>query len=302
MPKNGSSGGAGAMLDNLKSRLGFAGRDDSYEKDYGKGYDDGFDDDYDDGYDFDDGAGDYGDYDSSYSSRRSRSDRSRDDRSYDDDYAREGAYRPASTGARRRSWSNSNGETFPPLVSIDDVKASTPVPDLYDEPATDDYQPTSRFTPSRTVVDETVPPIDSPAHNASIRDARRSEGYNSLFDSTSPTATIEPASDGYTTRESGYTGNEVFLPIPTRGMTVLKPASYDDVERVAPIVREGNMAVLVMRNTPNELMKRILDFSFGVASALEASVESPGDRVYAIAKGEGLTEDEKRRLRNQGAL
>ena len=79
-------------------------------------------------------------------------------------------------------------------------------------------------------------------------------------------------------------------------------AMSGDVERVARAVKSGDVVVLAMRNTPDDLSKRLLDFSFGVASALDANVECPGQKVFAIAKGNALTEDEKRRLRAQGVL
>ena len=57
-----------------------------------------------------------------------------------------------------------------------------------------------------------------------------------------------------------------------------------------------------MRATPDDLSKRVLDFSFGVASALDANVECPASKVFAIARGNGLTEAEKRNLVSQGVL
>ena len=102
------------------------------------------------------------------------------------------------------------------------------------------------------------------------------------------------------TTESDAAGQP--LPKAGRSLTVVKPTVYGDVERVSKAVKAGDVVVLVMRNTPDDLSKRILDCSFGVASALDANVECPGDKVFAIARGNALSEDEKRRLRNQGAL
>ena len=59
----------------------------------------------------------------------------------------------------------------------------------------------------------------------------------------------------------------------TRILTVIKPESYADAERIAKILESGDVAVLSLRTTPEELGKRILDFSFGVACALDARVE-----------------------------
>ena len=264
---------AGGMLDDLKARLGFGGHDnDDYEDDYDD-YDDGFEDDYDD-------------YDDGYDDRRSSSRRSSSSRSYDRDYDR---------GYDRR------GDSGPRLVSIDDVKESTRVPEsLNRDPLARGTRDNVTHYSTRSVIDETVPPISSPAHNAALRDSGRSssDGYNSLFE---PTRTADTSSSSYDPYEAYSTGATT-THAPMRSLTVLKPTVYGDVERVSKAVKAGDVVVLVMRNTPDDLSKRILDFSFGVASALDANVECPGEKVFAIARGNALSEDEKRRLRNQGAL
>jgi cell division inhibitor SepF len=249
MPKNSASG----MLSDLKSKLGFA-RDnndkDDYDGDFGA-YDD-FDD---DGYnDKDDRQ--YAGYGSDYN-----------------DKAPVGGFEPVSTRTSRYG----RPDSAPNLVSIDDVK---------------DY--THTRSTSREVIDDRAPAESSPAYNASARarerrDSTRTDGLDSLFESTSTSS----SRDSY----SSYSSYGQ-----TRSLTVIKPVIYGDVERVASSLKMGNVVVLAMRNTPTDLMKRLLDFSFGVASALDASVECPGDRVYAIARGAGLSEDEKRQLRNQGVL
>ena len=88
----------------------------------------------------------------------------------------------------------------------------------------------------------------------------------------------------------------------TRVMTVIKPESYDEAERIAKILKAGDVAVLSLRNTPADLGKRILDFSFGVACALDARVEYVSAQVYALSRGVGLTDGEAQRLRDQGLM
>ena len=83
---------------------------------------------------------------------------------------------------------------------------------------------------------------------------------------------------------------------------MLKPATYGEVERIAKALKAGDVVVLALRNTPDALAKRILDFSFGVSSALDASVDCVADKVFVIARGSGLTETERASLRNQGVL
>ena len=88
----------------------------------------------------------------------------------------------------------------------------------------------------------------------------------------------------------------------TRIMTVIKPESYDEAERIAKVLKAGDVAVLSLRNTSADLGKRILDFSFGVACALDARVEYVSAQVYALSRGVGLTDGEAQRLRDQGLM
>jgi len=86
----------------------------------------------------------------------------------------------------------------------------------------------------------------------------------------------------------------------TRQLDVIKPLSYSDAEQVARCLKNGNVAVISLTETRPELAKRILDFSFGVASALDAVVDRYADRVFVITRGSSLTADERELLRARG--
>ncbi|MDR3037053.1 MAG: cell division protein SepF [Coriobacteriales bacterium] len=73
----------------------------------------------------------------------------------------------------------------------------------------------------------------------------------------------------------------------------IRPATYADAEQVATELRKGVIVVVDLRTTRPELAKRILDFSFGVASALEGQVDRHIDRVYVFTRSEPLTEEER---------
>ena len=186
------------------------------------------------------------------------------------------------------------------------------------------------------MVDSSLPPSMTPegtqaaaaAANAPSARRERSEGLNSLFEPTdagrgdaagarggqaaSSAGASAAASDGAASRAGAGTGG--FDPYEayaggasasfsaSRSCTVLKPASYAEVERVAKVLKAGDVVVLALRNTPDSLAKRVLDFSFGVSSALDANVECVADKVFVIARGAGLTDAEKISLRNQGVL
>ena len=256
-----NSGGAGAMLDGLKSRLGFNRNDND---DF---YDDDYEDDLDDDYDeFGDGR---------------------------DDEPAAGGFKPlsAGSGSSRRSRFGRADSAASNLVSIDDVKERT----RSDRAQRDSYA-ADRDADGRSRDSYSSRAATAPASAPYDPAPSRSEGYDSMFEPTE-----EPVFTPYDPYEA-YSNSNPTTYASVRSLTVIKPVVYGDVERVARAVKSGDVVVLVMRNTPDDLSKRILDFSFGVASALDANVECPGDKVFAIARGNGLSEDEKASLRNQGAL
>lgn len=232
-------GGFGGMLDNVKSRLGFANADaDRGYDDYG--YDDGYDeydDDFEDGFDFGDEGFDEAEYGDSY----------------DEPYA------PVTTRSTGRSYSST-----PRLVTIGDVKASSS--DRFARGASDTYSTGAR---DRVVIDTTSPAPSSPASS-----------------------------------QGRYTSSTLGTSVRTtsRNLSVIKPMAYNDVERVARIVRSGDVAVLVLKSTPDNLFNRVLDFAFGVASALDAQVDCIGTKVFAISTGAALSESEKTSLKGQGII
>lgn len=295
----------GGMFDSLKSRLGFSSDDNAPARqargshaadDY-----DAYDDEYSEEGDF----GEYGAYAGGYAEEFAEYGPDYDDGSgsYDEPRSsRRGAHASSSrsTGAYRNS----------SLVTIDDVKAHTAVPDSL----TRDPLPPRQSFSTRTVVDERKPAPQTPvakmaAANGIATEQTRSEGLNSLFNPTTddapkaeavkaPKADASSAYDPYEAYESAAPAKHT----PVRGISVIKPVAYGDVERVAKVLKSGDVVIIALRNTPDDLSKRILDFSFGVASALDASVDCPGEKVFAITRGAGLSDKEKEALVKQGVL
>lgn len=318
------------MLDGIKSKLGFAG---SNDRGAGQGrYDDAYDDygDYGEYGEYGEGYEDYGDYGEGY------------DAGSQGGY---GTYAPVTTRAAndRTARSRSRETSAPKLVSYDDVRSHTQLPDNL----TRDPLPPRRVTSAsrsyrgeRTMVDSSLPrsltPEGAAATAAAASGKARSEGLNSLFEpseggeehdrrpsrfasggdtvapssyrASAPAADVRASSASGAAARSGFdpyeayagTGSTSFSS--SRACSVLKPASYAEVERIAKILKAGDAVVLALRNTPDPLAKRILDFSFGVSSALEANVECVADKVFAITRGNALTDAERVSLRSQGVL
>lgn len=90
---------------------------------------------------------------------------------------------------------------------------------------------------------------------------------------------------------------------PATHLEIVRPGAYADVEKIATAAKAGKSVILVVSQTKPALAKRILDFSFGVASALNMNVDKAADRVFVLSRGaEMLSEDERSYLVDEGIL
>lgn len=304
----------------LKSKLGLGskeevdpGYDEAY---YGEGYDS-----YDDYVD----PSAYGDgYDPAYEEGYD---------SYDDGYDQGyGGYGPESRGASR-----SRGSSLPRLVSMSDARASARSGFGYQSPSAARTSSSRGFSTGRAVYDASLPYEMTPEGSAAVsaRGTRRyEEGFVSPYEAVDA---ARPVSSGYAdealSRASGSFSSSgdvqsrtsaslaalreriassgpapkassaaTSMPLGPRKVTVLKPIRYGEADRIPAALKKGDAVVLVLKGVAGGLDKRILDFSFGAASALDAEVECVADKVFFIAKGEGLSDDERASLQAQGLL
>ncbi len=134
-------------------------------------------------------------------------------------------------------------------------------------------------------------------------------GTASAASTTDTTSTVDAANTVSATKAtSGFDPYEAYSGVgrpahsPTRSLSVLMPTEYGDVERVAKILKAGDVVLLSLKEAPDGLSKRVLDFSFGVASALDARVECVADKVFAITRDTSLTDAERNALKARGVL
>ena len=274
---------ASNIIGDLKDRFGLGGNsrrnDDAY-------YDAAYYDDYDD-YNEPAGSG-------AYESRGSDS---------ADPYDRL-EYTTRSTGAHSRS-SRRYGSAS--LVSSRDIRATTSAYGVYDAGATR-AMPSYAPSPSPAASEPSVPSSSQVAESLSTP----AGGYGDFVSpykrtsATSGAATSTPGLDSLFTPSTGSSSaapSEAAAPAAkayAREVVVLKPASYEDVSPVAQSVRSGHIVVLSLRGTDAALSMRVLDFAFGVASALNAKVECVGEKNFAIYQGKELTLEESHSLAKQG--
>lgn len=128
--------------------------------------------------------------------------------------------------------------------------------------------------------------------------SQHSDAYGSSSRSASQTYT--QAQDPYSQFDSDI---KQISSDPASRIEIVRPSTYADVEKIASSFKAGKTVVIVLSATSAELAKRVLDFSFGVASALNGTVDKEGAKTFIISKmSRNLSDDERAYLRTQGAI
>lgn len=86
-------------------------------------------------------------------------------------------------------------------------------------------------------------------------------------------------------------------------MRIVRAVRYEDIEIISRYFRAGDTVTLVLSGARIDTAKRILDFSFGVTSALDGNVERLANLVFVLShEPSGATEEERKILRDQGYI
>ncbi len=97
--------------------------------------------------------------------------------------------------------------------------------------------------------------------------------------------------------------NNIINATPQLPAYVLRPESYDDVETVVRRVRTKQPVALIFVGVRTEVAKRVLDFSYGFACGLGATVKEVGDRVFMVLPaGCEVKDSDLKKLRADGYL
>lgn len=293
---SGLSEKAGGALSSLRNRFGSRSRnrrEDDFE-DYG---------DYDD-------YGEYGEYEGADSNRYGGPE-DYGEYGYDPDEPYDDYTGSENIGEiRTRAASSSPRYTYPPLVSFDEARTNSYVSD--------------RFRSQSHGGAEQRGSRSQSAYAPRVRDSVNF-GYASEYDFASvgrarldgSGAEIPPIDANREGRSATTPSSErqafqpnranrapsTFPPVaPVRAVRVFEPKSYGEMESVARMLKAGDLVVLALTQTAADLSRRILDFSFGAAAALDASVECVDDKVFVINRGEALSAAERGELRARGLI
>lgn len=215
--------------------------------------------------------------------------------------------------------------TSPRLVSTDDIRATTSAYGVSDAIASsssytagssysspvgssasratsssiDTGASTEQFDVPATSYGDFVSPYQGHARRSASAVSHSSQGLDSLF---TPSTSDSSATAGAASSIEAVSAPSVTPASASREVVLLQPLTYEDVATVARSVRKGDIVVLSLRSTDAALSKRVLDFSFGVASALDARVDCVADKTFVILQGADLSLEERHRLQKQGIL
>ena len=120
-----------------------------------------------------------------------------------------------------------------------------------------------------------------------------------------PEFTQQPGVAAPTEIVGGFLPNSAVTQVPAsavREIAVVNPSSFEDAESIAEALRTRTVAVISLKQVPEFLSRRIMDFAFGAASVCGATVGVVANKVYAITFDRPLNEYEILSLRNKGAL
>ena len=274
-----------SLLDGMKDKLGFGSKPE-WQDDYP---DDGY---VDDGY-ADDGYVDDGSY-------------------ADDGYADDGGYADEQEGGRIVSFDAYNPDKF---EHVKVASSSTPRVASYDDLGT---SRSSTRNYGRSVGTSSARSSYGSSHSGAVgtsgswsapedpsfldnpAPARSRDIYETLSSPSLRGSSDQSASDPYSSLGSDIVG---LHRDPATHLSIVRPKEYADVEKIANAVKAGKSVVLVVSETKPALAKRILDFTFGAASALNLNVDKAAERIFVISKGtEMLSAEEREYLKKQGVL
>ncbi|MDR3053103.1 MAG: cell division protein SepF [Coriobacteriales bacterium] len=230
-----------------------------------------------------------------------------DEQGYEQGYEQDRYLGASGTGAPRRSSVRNFGfdrgdyqnDNHSPLITASDVRSAPPTARGLSRSA-GSSRPARRSSRAAQLVGD-----DSSIY----KDGLSRSPINSLTELQSERQRLEAATriDSQTSAQPQYSlrsglVNVRMEPRLNRQVNVINPVSYADAEKVAAGLKGGDAVVVVLTATRPELAKRILDFVFGAASALDGKVDRLADRVFAITRDAPISKEERELLQTRGVV
>jgi cell division inhibitor SepF len=91
------------------------------------------------------------------------------------------------------------------------------------------------------------------------------------------------------------------VPMPAARVHVMEPQGFNDAQEVGDRLKAGQPVILNLQGVDRELLRRLIDFSSGLAYALNGTMSKAAEQVFLLTPSNvEVSEEEKERLQARG--
>jgi cell division inhibitor SepF len=91
------------------------------------------------------------------------------------------------------------------------------------------------------------------------------------------------------------------VPMPATRVHVMDPRGFNDAQEVGDRLKAGQPVILNLQGVDRDLQRRLIDFSSGLAYALNGTMSKAADQVFLLTPSNvEVSEEEKERLQARG--
>jgi cell division inhibitor SepF len=91
------------------------------------------------------------------------------------------------------------------------------------------------------------------------------------------------------------------MPMPATRVHVMEPKGFNDAQEVGDRLKAGQPVILNLQAVDRDLQRRLIDFSSGLAYALNGTMSKAADQVFLLTPSNvEVSEEEKERLQARG--
>src|SRR5690242_8737669 len=148
-------------------------------------------------------------------------------------------------------------------------------------------------------VDEYGEPLHAPARGTTATatvTAPAPTEQSQLTVIRTPRAREEPA-PAPTPRPTAVTA----IPMPATRVHVMDPKGFNDAQEVGDRLKAGQPVILNLQGVERDLQRRMIDFSSGLAYALNGTMSKAAEQVFLLTPSNvEVSEEEKERLQARG--
>ncbi len=91
------------------------------------------------------------------------------------------------------------------------------------------------------------------------------------------------------------------VPMPATRVHVMEPKGFNDAQEVGDLLKAGQPVILNLQAVDRDLQRRLIDFSSGLAYALNGTMSKAAEQVFLLTPSNvEVSEEEKERLQARG--